>query len=69
MRIGKVMYWDDLSGTGTLIDNETKELFFVHYSAIQSNSEHKSLTVNSKVRFSTYNNAYSEKTKQVIEII
>ena len=68
-KIGKVHYWDSDKGTGIIMCGENKEFYYVHYSAIISDTDFKNLNTNGDVRFKTYKNAYSEKVSEVEQYV
>ena len=49
-QLGTVRWFDDVKGEGLIRDEKGKS-FYVHYSAIQSEKKHKTLTEDSEVKF------------------
>lgn len=50
---GKVVWFDYLSGEG-MVTTEHGEIFYVHYSAIESNQKRKSLKKGQDVKFKVF---------------
>jgi cold shock CspA family protein len=66
-KAGTVRYFDDKKGRGYIVC-EDGEIYTVHYSAIDSDSEWKSLKENSKVKFQKLNDEDYKMVKAVKEV-
>ena len=66
--LGTVQWFDELSGEGMILDNNSKISYYVHYSAIISNDERRTLNQGCSVRYRLYENLYSKQVDRVVQI-
>lgn len=67
-KAGEVQWFDDNSGEGMIIDKEDGTSYYVHYSAIQSNTKFKKLEKGREVKFRLYENLYMKQVDEVVEL-
>lgn len=65
MRKGKVAWFDKSSGQGMILDTKSNKTYFVHYSAIDSSEDIKTLSKGDSVRFKLYTNLYMSQVDYV----
>ncbi len=63
---GKVDWFDESSGRGFVLGDDGN-WYFVHYSAIKSNSKWKTLNKNSSVKFTLFEDAGYKRVDKVRE--
>lgn len=66
---GKILWFDDLSGDGMVIDQDGNDFYF-HWSAIYTETPDKRRKVkeNKKVKFTVYDDGYSTQADKVREV-
>jgi cold shock CspA family protein len=57
-RLGVVLWFDNSSGEGEVLDLAVGKIFYLHYSAIKSVEEFKTVGKNDYVEFKLYRNLY-----------
>lgn len=67
-KAGEVQWFDENSGEGMIIDKEDGTSYYVHYSAIQSNTKFKKLEKGKNVKFQLYENLYMKQVDKVKEV-
>ena len=65
---GIVSWFDKSSGEGMIYSPEHQTTFYVHYSAIESDNEFKTLNKSVEVEFSLYTNLYMSQVDSVKEV-
>lgn len=68
MKKGKVLWFDDSSGRGMIEDAKTKTIWIVHYSAIKSDTDWRTLKDGSEVRFKVFEDDFERYVTWVREI-
>ncbi len=66
-KAGEVVWFDESSGEGMIIDTEDGRTYYVHYSAIQSKKKFKTLQENKKVKFVPYKKGLTRSVEKIIE--
>ena len=66
-QLGTVRWFDELKGEG-VIRNENGESFYVHYSAIESNRNRKSLKKGKEVKFQLLEDSHYTQVDKVKEV-
>lgn len=66
-QLGKVSWFDQKSGEG-MIKSEDGKLFYVHYSAIESDKKWKTLKERKDVKFKAIDDEFSKHVTKVKEV-
>lgn len=66
MRDGIVVWFDDSSGEGMVADAKSGKQYYLHYSAIESDSQHKTVSKGDKCRYRLYTNSYMSQIDRLI---
>ncbi len=67
-KLGSVLWFDKNSGEGIIVDSKDGASYYVHYSAIKSKQEFKTLEKGKKVKFQLYENLYMKQVDKVKEL-
>ena len=65
---GKVAWFCKSKGEGMIYSPSHETVFYVHYSAINSDQDFKTLTKGSEVEFTLYTNLYMSQVDSVKEV-
>ncbi|MCB9093348.1 MAG: cold shock domain-containing protein [Halobacteriovoraceae bacterium] len=67
-KLGEVVWFDEDSGKGLVVDKKNGESFYVNYSSIESNKKWKTLKPGSEVKYQSRPSLYANILTKVKEI-